>query len=220
MKSLLANSVALLLTATVSLPAVATGPEADDGRGRRRCTDIMGYLHDPDPPGRAVHAAPDSASPVLGRILPPWTDGQARFAVSFEILETENGWLLVDNAGDDEVLTEEPARPMYGGRGWIRGEGVSVGVQASQGFARPNHASPIIVRTGINELDFISAIVACDGNWVLARWNTDLNREYRRYRYEPEAIVSRDPVILQAWATGICNIQETSCDMAPGDRPE
>ena len=156
----------------------------------------------------------------LAASCPPWTDGQARFAVSFAISETENGWLRIENAGDDPVLTEQPARPMFGGVGWIRGEGVSVGVQASQGFTRPAHSSPIIVRTGINELDFVSAIVACDGNWVLARWRTDLHREYRRYRYRPEAVVSRNPVILQAWVTGICNIQETSCDMPSGDRPE
>ena len=211
-------AVAGLLAA---LPAGAAAAEpVDRGLGRRQCTDIMGYLDDPAPQGRAVHAAPDPASPVLGRILPPWTDGQARFAVSFAIHETENGWLRIENAGDDPVLIEQAGRPMYGGAGWIRGEGVSVGVQASQGFARPSHASPIIVRTGINELDFVSAIVACEGNWVLARWRTDLHREYRRYRYERSAVVARDPVVLQAWVTGICNIQETSCDMASGDRPE
>jgi hypothetical protein len=199
---------------------VAPAAARDDGRGRRQCTDIRGYLDDPAPGGREVRAGPDPAAPVLGRIREPWTDGQATIAASFDIRASDAGWLLVENAGDDPVLTEGVDRPMYGGAGWIRGEGVRVGVQASQGFSEPRHASRIIVRTGSNQLDFLSAVVACDGNWVLGRWRTDLNREYRNYRYRPEAVVATDPVILQAWVTGICNIQETSCDMPSGDRPE
>jgi hypothetical protein len=55
-------------------------------------------------------------------------------------------------------------------------------VQASQGFAAPRHSSEIIVRTSHNGLDFVTAVVACDGNWVLAQWRQNA---FRRYRYEP-----------------------------------
>jgi hypothetical protein len=209
---------AALAIAAIAAPftAAAATQDRDDGHGRRECTDIIGYLSDSRPGGREVRAMPHSAAPVVGKILEPWTDGQASFAVSFAILASDNGWLLIEHAGDDPVLTGE-SRPMYSGAGWIWGEGVSVGVQASQGFARPDHQSEIIVRTAPNELDDLSAVMACDGNWVLGRWRES---EWRTYRYEPEAVISRDPLVLQAWATGICNIQETSCDMAPGDRPE
>jgi len=189
----------------------------DEGLGRRQCTDIVGYLRDERPGGREVRSAPDAAAPVVGRILEPWTDGQGSLWVSFQIRASQDGWLLIEGAGDDPVLTNGVDRPMYRGAGWIRGEGVSVGVQASQAFAEPRHSSDIIVQTGTNELDFVSAVMACDGNWVLARWTEN---GFREYRYDPRAVVATEPLVLEAWATGICNIQETSCDMASGDRPE
>jgi hypothetical protein len=189
----------------------------DEGHGRRQCTDIIGYLSDARPGGREVRSAPDPAAPVVGRILEPWSDEVRTLDVSFQIKASQDGWLLIEGAGDDPVLTEGVDRPMYRGEGWIRGEGVSVGVQASQGFAEPRHSSDIIVRTGVNEMDFLAGVMACDGNWVLGRWREN---EFREYRYSPRAVVSTDPLVLEAWVTGICNIQETSCDMASGDRPE
>ena len=208
--TVLAGAISLVCTA-------APGAERDEGRGERQCTDIQAYLIDRQPGGREVRAAPDPAAPVVGRIREPWTDGQSEWAVSFALRASQDGWLLIEGAGDDPALTESPPRPMYHGRGWIRGEGVSAGVQASQGFAEPRHSSDIIVRTRPNEMDFLTGIVACDGNWILGRWR---GNEHRDYRFEPAALVSADPLILEAWVTGICNIQETSCDMAPGDRPE
>jgi hypothetical protein len=195
----------------------ALGAGRDEGHGRRQCTDIRGYLADERPGGREVRAAPDPTAPVVGRILEPWTDGEGSIWVSFDIKASQNGWLLIEAAGDDPALTNGVDRPMYRGAGWTRGEGISVGVQASQGFAEPRHSSDIIIRTDPNQLDFLAGVMACDGNWVLGRWDEN---EFREYRYSPRAVVSTDPLVLEAWVTDICNIQETSCDMAPGDRPE
>lgn len=195
----------------------ASGHARDEGRGLRQCTDIIGYYNDERPGGREVRSAPDPAAPVLGRILEPWPNELGSLPISFAIKATQDGWLLIEHAGDDPVLTEGTDRPMYDGEGWIRGEGVSVGVQASQGFAEPRHSSDIIIQTEPLEMDFLTAVVACDGNWVLGRWGEN---EYRHYRYDPRAVVSTEPLVLEAWVTGICNIQETMCDMAPGDRPE
>jgi hypothetical protein len=158
---------------------------------------------------------------VLGRILPPWVDEYRPWPASFAIHEARDGWLLVEDAGDDSVLIERPARPMYSGRGWIRGNGVSVGVQASQAFAEPRHASDLVVQADpVHTLEGVGAItevVACEGDWVRARWTI---HEPRSVRYDASALVSRDPLVVEGWATGICNIQETSCDMQPGDRPD
>lgn len=200
--------------------ATAPPPESearDDGRGQRTCTDIRGSLRDRSPAGRAVHERADAGSPILGRIAPPSpaTAELRGFAVDFNIEASRDGWLLVSGAGDDPVLTERPPRPMYEGRGWIRGEGVGVGLQASQAFARPSHSSALVVEAPGHGLDHMAGILACDGRWVLARWSTD---PPPALRYRPSAIVAGEPRMVEAWATGICNNPETSCDGVSGDR--
>jgi len=195
------------------------GARLDPAGQRRECADIQGYLNDEAASGRAVHARPDAASPLLGRVAPPDRDpkGVYDIAVGFGILASRDGWLLIEGASDDPVLTERPARYMYSGRGWIRSERVTVGLQTTQGFAQPHHSSAMLIRAlGPNSLDNLVEIAACDGQWVLARWRPS---QARAIRYEPAAVISADPLTLEAWATGICNIQETSCDGVSGDRP-
>jgi hypothetical protein len=185
----------------------------------RTCTDIRGYLNDEAAAGRAVHSEPDGASAVLGRVSPPSKGpaGDYSVAVGFDVLASRDGWLLIEGAADDAALTERPARAMYSGRGWIRSERVGVGLQTRQAFAEPRHSSALLIETiEPNSLADLVEIAACDGNWVLGRWRPS---PPSAFRYEPAAVVSRDPLTLEAWATGICNIQETSCDGVSGDRP-
>jgi hypothetical protein len=218
--------MAALMAAALAAACGGGGPgraeadgRRDSGGGARECTDIRGYLHDETAGGRAVHARPDAASPVLGRIAPPDKDpnGVYDVVVGFDILSSRDGWLLVEGAGDDTALTERPARAMYSGRGWIRSERVGVGLQTRQAFAQPRHSSAMLVRAvEPNALDDLVEIAACDGHWVLGRWRP---AQPSTIRYEAAAVVSSDPLTLEAWATGICNIQETSCDGVSGDRP-
>jgi hypothetical protein len=202
--------------------AIARQFTRDDGRGARQCTGIRGYLDDPAPGGRRVHAAPDAGSPVLGRIAEPLPEANGGWAVGFAINSSRDGWLQIEGAGDDSQLSEGMDRPMYHGAGWIRGNGVSVTVQATQAFSEPRHSGPIVLRVIAPEvLDGTPAalrqVVACDGAWILGRWEI---REPARVRYSPGAVVSTSPLVVEAWATGICNIQETSCDGLSGDRPD
>jgi hypothetical protein len=207
-----------------SAPAARAAPVApralvrDDGRGARRCIDIDGWLGDRTPGGRAVHADPSEGSRVLGRILEPLPEDKGGWPVGFVITGTRDGWLQVDHAGDDVQLTEGFERRMYAGSGWIRGEGVRVGVQATQAFAEPRHASEIVLTaaSSLESLEF-AAVVACDGKWVLGRWRI---ADPATVRYDARAVVSRDPLVVEGWATGICNIPETSCDQPSGDRPD
>ena len=187
----------------------------DRGQGLRRCSDITGFLFDRSAAGRAVHQRPDRGSRVLGRIAPPLRVGPREVAAGFEILASRGGWLLVEGAADDPVLTERPPRPIYGGRGWIRAEGVRVGLQASQAFARPSHASALVLSSP-DGLGGLLEIAACDGRWVLGRWRL---APPARLRYERSALIAGDPATVEAWATGLCNLQETSCDGVSGDRP-
>ncbi|HEX8225713.1 MAG TPA: hypothetical protein VF605_18030 [Allosphingosinicella sp.] len=218
--------MAALMAAALAAACAESGPvkaeadvRRDSGGGQRTCSDIRGYLNDEAAPGRAVHSEPDSASAVLGRIAPPSRSpaGDYEVPVGFDILASRDGWLLVEGAADDAALTEQPARTMYSGRGWIRSERVAVGLQTRQAFAEPRHSSALLIEANEpNSLADLFEIAACDGQWVLGRWRP---ADPSTVRYERAAVVSADPLILEAWATGICNIQETSCDGVSGDRP-
>jgi hypothetical protein len=194
----------------------------DDGRRTRQCADFLGILVDTTPGGREVHAAPDAGSPVLGRIAEPLTvrdGGIWKEEVSFVIKGSQGGWLLVEGAGDDPEHTGGVQRSMYEGAGWIRGTGVVVAIQASQGFAEPRHSSDIVLQAADPlGLDAgLTGIAACEGEWVLGRWEITGST---RLRYRSEAVVSRSPLVVEAWATGICNNPDTTCDMPSGDRPD
>ena len=217
----IALASAVIALACAKAPDRAQGEAPARVRLTGKCGDVIAYLNDPSPGGREVLTAPDVRSPVPGRIAPPSPGLNGDLAVGFRLHEAHGGWLLVEGAADDTVLTEAPARPMYSGRGWIRGNGVSVGIQASQGFAEPRFASDIVMQAlephDLESVGEMTEVVACEGDWVRGRWTI---REPAGVRYEANAVVSRQPLVIEAWTTGICNIQETSCDQPPGDRPK
>ncbi|HKR25691.1 MAG TPA: hypothetical protein VJS15_10555 [Allosphingosinicella sp.] len=153
-------------------PACANDPRTASclvgrrGTAAEPCFALRGYLDDRIPGGRAVHAAPDLGSPILGRIAEPWPDGD--IAVGFDIMESRDGWLRIEGARDNGELTGAAERDMYHGAGWIRGHRVSVSAQASQALAEPRFESPITLRSvGIgDELQGyaeMNGILACDG---------------------------------------------------------
>ncbi|OSZ72251.1 hypothetical protein CAP39_02535 [Sphingomonas sp. IBVSS1] len=196
-------------------------PFAAAARDGTACTDITGRLDDPDPAGRNVRDAPSPKGNVLG-IIP--AQGRLDFPATFEILESRNGWLKIRNAGFDTALVGDKVPPTYTGEGWISGKGVGVVVQARLGFAAPSHDAPWLVDARPdNHLDSVQqrAIVGCAGNWVLVDWLFEAKPSYgaTALAYRPQAVVSRTPITLRAWSTGICNIQETTCDGVDGDRP-
>jgi hypothetical protein len=166
---------------------------------------------------RDVHEIPDAASKVLGQVLGP-SPGEEGRPAPFELLDSRDGWLLIQDAADDPRINGGVYRPMYHGKGWIRGEGVAAIAQAEQGFARPDFASEVAVTSKASWLDAdMIAVLGCDGSWVHARWKPRNNAS--GYTYRPDAVVSRDPLVLEGWATGICPIMETTCDRLSGDRP-
>lgn len=179
------------------------------------CFEITAYLEDAVKQ-RDVHAAPDAGSRVLGRILGVAPGDEGRPA-TFEVIDSRDGWLLINGAADDPEINGGIDRPMYHGKGWIRGEGVGAGVQAEQGFARPDFASEIVIESNSWLENAMVAVLGCDGSWIRARWRP---RGAIEFTYRPEAVVARDPLVLEGWATGICNIMETTCDGLNGNRPK
>jgi hypothetical protein len=183
------------------------------GTPGKPCFEFTGYLI--GKVRREVRAEPRAESKLLGRIYgdSPGEDGRP---ATFEVRDSRDGWLLIEGAADDTQLTGAD-RPMYSGRGWIRGEGVGFTAQSEQAFARPDFASDIVVEGDWFDGLPAEAVLGCDGSWVHARWRIDRRAEFK---YRPEAVVSRDPLTVEGWVTGVCPIQETTCDGLSGSRPK
>ncbi|HEY8016758.1 MAG TPA: hypothetical protein VIE35_13030, partial [Dongiaceae bacterium] len=79
--------------------------------------------NDPQPLGLAIHDAPRSDAPVLGR-LPAIRDADASAygrdgeIPEIHVIGSRDGWFLIQGAA-----YQEPARPkLYAGRGWVDGK--------------------------------------------------------------------------------------------------
>lgn len=185
-----------------------------------QCGLITGFIFSPE--SLAVHERPDDASPVLGRVLGFYAGDDAGRAPEVRVLDAQDGWLRIIDAHDDESLLDGAApREMYSGAGWVRGEGVHVVLQTSRAFAAPGHDAPVVLEAPeggwLTEVADQVAVTGCQDGWVLARWNVSAGRPER---YQDYAVVSRDPVIVEGWSTGVCAIQETTCDGVDGDVPQ
>jgi hypothetical protein len=221
--------VALIAHVVILVIAVSPTTAAIPLPNTAQCTGHIGFLRDKDPVGRVVRVAPSIKSAKLGVIAPPikspnW--GRDIYA-GFRIIGSRNGWLLIEGGGDQTALTELPARTMYNGRGWISGRGVFVNLQTSRGFLAPTHSSERIIQTptymDIDQHAAQLGVSGCQGDWVLIDWkpfNPSRNPDDpETLTIKPPAELSAKPLTLRAWSTGVCDIQETSCEGLNGDEP-
>lgn len=185
------------------------------GTPQRPCSHILGRLDD-KVTRREVRAAPDAHPKLLG-VLPGVSPGEDGRAVTFQIIDSRGGWLRIESAADDPGINGGVERKIYHGKGWIRGEQVSVSAQAEQGFAKPDFASAVVYQGEWFDGIKAEAILGCDGSWVKGRWPLAKDNAAK---IRPEAIVSRDPLVIEAWVTGVCEIVETTCDGLSGNRPK
>jgi hypothetical protein len=204
--------------------AAAVAPPA-----RTTCRNIMGRLTDTAPEGRNVRAGPSVSARLLGVIGAPLRadqtpNGDFDLPAEFEIVGSANGWLLIRNAGYDESLAGGPVPAVYRGEGWISGRLVQVGLQTRAAFSEPSHASPVLIGGATDaHLDGLAqrGIAACQDQWVLVDWERPVSRVGERIpSWVPAAIYRQEPFTLRAWAAGVCNIMETSCDGVDGTTAE
>jgi hypothetical protein len=197
--------------------------------GRTTCHGIKGFLFGRDAVGRIVRDTPDVNGRELGRIPPPvYSDVfGGDWPYEFNIIGSQDGWLQISHVAFDEQMGGNLRSRLFKGTGWIAAGGVRVGVQSRTGFAEPSHSAAVLF-SGYPD-SFLDAtgpqrVVACRDNWILATWPaSDPSQKESppwRLNFRPEAIVSRNPLILQAWVTGVCNVIETTCDGVNGDYPE
>lgn len=204
-------------------PVVAQPAAAPE---RTHCADMTAWMTDPAPAGRNVRAAPSADAPIIGVIPPPLRPDQVPaydrgLPAEVTLIGSEGGWLHISSARFDPTLVEGPVPPAYAGEGWIWGRGITVALQTRAAFAAPSHDAPILIDARPDSaLDGWqqAGLAGCDGQWVLVDWVEPPAplRGQRPARWNGAAVVSRAPLTLRGWATGVCDILETTCDGLDG----
>ena len=165
------------------------------------CT-FSGWSSDPDPNGLNVRAAPSSTARIVGTLPPPerGEDVEVDFGVTFDVVESRNGWFRIENA---RRWSEGFQRPSTLPSGWISGRYLQFQLMTDKAFAAPDPSSPIVV-TSFDDNGTLTQFryrnpTACRGEWVRL------------------TVVGQDGSDREAWVRGICGIQETTCDGVRGD---
>lgn len=160
-----------------------------------------GWSTDTDPAGLNVRAGPSATARIVGRLPPPKYDPdfEREMKAEFDILEIRDGWVRIgvkDPSGWGPAYPRPPA-------GWISARYVGFDLQSDKAFAAPDPKSRLIA-SAWNDADGIHGFgyrnpSECRGAWVRLLVTDRQGRE------------------SPAWARGVCNNQETTCDGAAGD---
>lgn len=216
----LTASIAIL--ALFAAPAaMAANPQAEAPAGATSCA--FGAWANYEKPSITVRDAPSANAKALGQIptKPAAGEPEYSYSVTFDVKQAQDGWLRIANASDaynEEEYPERAPRKLYKGEGWIRADDARVGIQSARGYAKPDAASQRLVDLGsdwLTEMGKIQGIRACHESWVLLDYVVD------RKRSPKDEIVERpkgEQLAGRAWFRGLCDVQETSCDMKSVDQ--
>ncbi|UXH78383.1 SH3 domain-containing protein [Roseateles amylovorans] len=185
------------------------------------------FVAETDPAGLNVRAAPNATAKVIGKLPPTFVEPSMNdgVRVEVEVLGARNGWFLIRNATDNEVLTDRPARPMYAGEGWVSGNKLTVKSQADVGRAQPNLKAKAVLRVGDNEtfdsdvLIEAGRLADCTGKWAQVEFVDQRvpSKHRSSLKVDAGARAGLPAGRFRAWVNRICAIQETSCDGLASD---
>lgn len=197
--------------------ATAVAPAAGN-----RCA-FGAFVQEDDPAGLNVRAAPSTSGRLLGTLPPSFSSADnPGFKVRIEVDVTgqDNGWFHVQHARDNEQLTGQAARQVFGGDGWVSGRKLTVKSQATQGRAAPDAKSAPVLALGDGEgFDndaFVGAshLLGCQGAWALIELDAgklpdDVRAQLKVSPGGPAGATAAHP---RAWVNRVCGVQETTCD--------
>lgn len=186
-------SVVLLGLALGTTQAAAAPLET---AGATQC-EVSGFSIDPDPKGTNVRSAPRADAPVIGhlaprvRVTPVETTG-----VTFKILGSKDGWLLIRDGNPPSDFTLDPANA-DDGRGWVSGRLVGTTLVAVNLRTAPHWDAPVVANFGEGssspESVAVSTVHGCRGKYVEVT-GTPLGGK-----------------TVRGWSYGPCSAQLTSC---------
>ena len=177
--------------------AATTPPAARSAR-----CNFSGWSSDLDPHGLNVRADPSPAARILGTLPPPepGQDIEVDFGVTFDVVESRNGWFRIENA---RRWSEEGRGPSRLPAGWISGRYLTFQLQTDKVFAAPDPGSPVVLTSWDDNGTLMqfryNHPTGCSGEWVRL------------------TAIGRDGREQQGWVRGICGLQETTCDGVHGD---
>ncbi len=167
------------------------------------CAIRGGWSTDGDPAGLNVRAGPSATAQSVGVLPPPAYSPEfdRLMAVTFDVVETRDGWFRIANAYRADDNAGEPSTLPSG---WISGRHVGFALQTDVAFAAPDPGSAVVA----------AAWMDSDGALRLFEYRhpTECRGEWVRLK-----VTGHDRVEREAWARGVCNGQETTCDGARGD---
>jgi hypothetical protein len=185
----------VLLGSSLGATQVAAAPP--ETAGATPC-EVSGFSIDPDPKGTNVRSAPRANAPIIGhlaprvRVTPVETTG-----VTFEILGSKDGWLLIRGASPPTSFTLDPANA-EDGRGWVSGKLVGTTLAAIALRTAPRWDAPVVANFGGPGSSPVSVVVStvhgCQGKYVEVT-GAPLNGK-----------------TVRGWSYGPCSSQLTTCD--------
>jgi hypothetical protein len=165
--------------------------------GATQC-EVSGFSIDPDPKGTNVRSAPRANAPVIGhlaprvRVTPVETTG-----VTFKILGSRDGWLLIRDGSPSESFTLDPANA-EDGRGWVSGKLVGTTLAAVSLRTAPRWDAPVVANFSMPSSSPVSVAVStvhgCRGKYVEVTGTPLKGKTVRGWSYSP------------------CSSQLTTCD--------
>ncbi len=115
--------------------------------GATQC-EVSGFSIDPDPKGTNVRSAPRADAPVIGHLAPRVRVTPVEITgVTFKILGSKDGWLLIRDGNPPSDLTLDPANA-DDGRGWLSGRLVGTTLVAVYLRTAPRWDGPVVANFG------------------------------------------------------------------------
>ncbi len=159
------------------------------------CT-IKAYSTDPDPNGQNIRASASGKAKIVGQLPPLVNEDGIKFGPYFDILQVSGDWAQVTNAQSWNGGTQSTTR------GWISTKFIRFYLQTEVGFAGPsNTTKPIWNKGGSLLADSFNRLIGCSGEYA-------------------QVTPTGKGAPKKAWARGVCDVQETSCDGLAGDQYE
>jgi hypothetical protein len=176
--------------------AAAMTPDADE-HGAYGVCEFGAWSADPDPAGLHVRAAPSLNARIVDTLPPPVHDAEndMDYASNFSVVASRNGWFRIE----DIQGSRDGQRDMHHPSGWIDGRYLGFDLQTDKVFAAPTRNSAVVAtswwdsKNGVVSIDYRNP-TECKGRWIKL------------------TVKRRDGSEAEAWSSGVCGNQDTTCD--------